>query len=277
MKHPGGSRETNFVFWRLLWGEQKEPTPTRDGRTLYERYFWPFHTVSTPKLALPICSSRPRRRVRGSRAPAAPTCAVPALPPLAPRLQLPPPASARESGSGAPAPCSAASFTLNQQKNTACRQGSAPLCSARHHHACSLPHGATCSDTRCLSLHVPACKRRVTPRAVARSATDPARAGSGDRRARLLQDARLLHDASVRRLRSAGRPGRLSEQRRGRALLAESTSPNTRPAGSVPSLVAGGGSGALLLLLGVLSLKAWKSGKKGASAPYTAASAGALH
>jgi hypothetical protein len=46
-------------------------------------------------------------------------------------------------------------------------------------------------------------------------------------------------------------------------------------AGSVPSLVAGGGSGAVLLLLGVLSLKACKSGKKGASAPYTAASAGA--
>jgi len=46
-----------------------------------------------------------------------------------------------------------------------------------------------------------------------------------------------------------------------------------RPAGSVPSLVAGGGSGALLLLLGVLSLKAWKSGRAGASAPYTVASA----
>jgi len=41
----------------------------------------------------------------------------------------------------------------------------------------------------------------------------------------------------------------------------------------VPSLVAGGGSGALLLLLGVLSLKAWKSGRAGASAPYTVASA----
>jgi hypothetical protein len=43
----------------------------------------------------------------------------------------------------------------------------------------------------------------------------------------------------------------------------------------VPSLIAGGGSGVLLLLLGWLSLKAWKSGKKGASAPYTATSAGA--
>ena len=47
-------------------------------------------------------------------------------------------------------------------------------------------------------------------------------------------------------------------------------------AGSVPSLIAGGGSGMLLMLLGWLSLKAWKSGKKGASAPYTATSAGAL-
>ena len=45
--------------------------------------------------------------------------------------------------------------------------------------------------------------------------------------------------------------------------------------GSVPSLIAGGGSGVLLMLLGWLSLKAWKSGKKGASAPYTATSAGA--
>jgi hypothetical protein len=36
MKHQG-SRETDCVFWRLLWGEQKEPTPTRDVlRTLYE-------------------------------------------------------------------------------------------------------------------------------------------------------------------------------------------------------------------------------------------------
>ena len=44
----------------------------------------------------------------------------------------------------------------------------------------------------------------------------------------------------------------------------------------MPSLIAGGGSGVLLMLLGWLSLKAWKSGKKGASAPYTATSAGAL-
>ena len=42
----------------------------------------------------------------------------------------------------------------------------------------------------------------------------------------------------------------------------------------MPSLAAGGGSGLLLLLLGVLSLRAWKTGVKGASAPYTAASAG---
>ena len=44
--------------------------------------------------------------------------------------------------------------------------------------------------------------------------------------------------------------------------------------GSIPSLVAGGGSGLLLLLLGVQSLKSWKTGKKGASTPFTAASAG---
>ena len=44
-------------------------------------------------------------------------------------------------------------------------------------------------------------------------------------------------------------------------------------AGSVPSLVAGGGSGLLLCLLAVLSLKAWKTGARGASAPYTVASA----
>ena len=43
--------------------------------------------------------------------------------------------------------------------------------------------------------------------------------------------------------------------------------------GSLPSLLAGGGSGALLLLLGVQSLKSWKTGKKGASAPFTLASA----
>lgn len=48
-----------------------------------------------------------------------------------------------------------------------------------------------------------------------------------------------------------------------------------RRAGSVPSLIAGGGSGVLLMLLGVLSLKAWKTGTKGASTPYTLASAGA--
>jgi hypothetical protein len=164
MKHPGGSRETNFVFWRLLWGEQKEPTPTRDGLCTTDFVRTLFLAVSTPKLALPICSSRLRRRARGSSAPAAQTRAVPARPPLAPRLQLPPPASAREAGSGAPAPCSAFPYTLNQQTRV-CRQGCALLCSARHHHACSLPHGATCSDTRCLSLHMPACKRRVTPRA----------------------------------------------------------------------------------------------------------------
>jgi hypothetical protein len=47
----------------------------------------------------------------------------------------------------------------------------------------------------------------------------------------------------------------------------------TRAAGSVPSLVAGGGCGVLLLLFGVLSLRAWKSGRPGASAPFTVASA----
>ena len=47
-------------------------------------------------------------------------------------------------------------------------------------------------------------------------------------------------------------------------------------AGSVPSLVAGAGSGVVIMLLGVLSLKAWKTGVKGASTPYTVASAGAL-
>lgn len=41
----------------------------------------------------------------------------------------------------------------------------------------------------------------------------------------------------------------------------------------MPSLVAGGGSGLLLCLLAVLSLKAWKSGARGASTPYTLASA----
>ncbi len=48
---------------------------------------------------------------------------------------------------------------------------------------------------------------------------------------------------------------------------------HTTRAGSVPSLVAGGGSGLALLLLGVQSLKAWRTGRPGASAPFTAASA----
>ena len=46
------------------------------------------------------------------------------------------------------------------------------------------------------------------------------------------------------------------------------------PTGSLPSLLAGGGSGVVLLLLAVLSLKAWKTGKAAASAPFTALSAG---
>jgi hypothetical protein len=55
----------------------------------------------------------------------------------------------------------------------------------------------------------------------------------------------------------------------------DSTRPRPRASGSVPSLIAGGGSGVLLMLLGVLSMKAWQTGVKGASKPYTAASAGA--
>ena len=43
--------------------------------------------------------------------------------------------------------------------------------------------------------------------------------------------------------------------------------------GSIPSLAAGGGSGLALMLLGVGSLKTWQKGTKGASAPFTLASA----
>ena len=43
--------------------------------------------------------------------------------------------------------------------------------------------------------------------------------------------------------------------------------------GSVPSLVAGSGSGLFLILMAVFSLKAWKTGNRGASTPYTVASA----
>lgn len=41
----------------------------------------------------------------------------------------------------------------------------------------------------------------------------------------------------------------------------------------MPSLVAGGGSGLVLFMLGWKSLSVWKSGRKGASTPYTVASA----
>lgn len=41
----------------------------------------------------------------------------------------------------------------------------------------------------------------------------------------------------------------------------------------MPSLVAGSGSGLFLILMAVFSLKAWKTGNRGASTPYTVASA----